>query len=87
MIIKADVLRVFEVDAFTLRFNSNTGLIPENCKCNDSTLMCICSNLTTEENNGTYAFYVSFIIPVGNNITSNPEWCSNNVTVIVQGET
>ena len=86
MIIKAGIPRVFEGYKLTPRFNGNTSQVPDNCKCNDNTLMCNCSNLTTN-NSGIYAIHVSFTIDLGNDNTNSPEWCSNNVTVMAQGET
>ena len=81
MIIEARFPRVLEVLTFVGRLNGNTSDLPANCICQLNNLLCNCSDLTTD-NNGVYTIHLSFNVGLPGN---NPEWCSNNVTVIVQG--
>ena len=82
MIIKPRFPEVLKVLTFVARLNGSNSKLPANCICQLDCLLCKCSNLTVS-NNGVYTIHISFnVTTIGN----NPEWCSNNVTVIVQGE-
>ena len=79
MIVQADVPLISTVFSFVLRVNSVTN--PTDCVQHGdiSDLTYICTNLTSN-NIGEYMLHISFQI----DHHSNPEWGSNNVTVIVQ---
>ena len=84
MIVQAEVPLLFNVYSFALRIGTDNFRLPENCMqegdLNDLTYTC--SNLTAS-NIGMYCIHVSFRF----SNESNPEWGSNNVTVIVQCKT
>ena len=79
MIIQAEVPLLFKVHTFVLRLDLENS--PINCEqdgdINDLTY--ICRNLTAS-NRGEYCIHVSFKF----SDNSNPEWGSNNVTLILQ---
>ena len=76
---QADVPLVASVDAFKLRLNDNS--CPPNCDSHMDSLRYNCSNLTTG-NRGVYCIHVTLNFELDH----NPEWGSNNVTIIVQGK-
>ena len=82
MIIEARFPRVLEVLTFVGRLNGSNSKIPSNCNCQPDNLLCNCSHLAAN-NNGVYTIHISFNVT---KIGYNPDWCSNNVTVIVQGK-
>ena len=84
VIIQADFPRVFDVISFVLRLNGSTGDVPANCMDYFSTLTYNCSHLTTD-NNGVYLIHIEVDTTL-NNDNKHPEWCSNNVTIIVQSK-
>ena len=68
------------MEAFVLRFNGSNNF-PRNCMCDLSTLTFNCNHLTTD-NNGVYTIHII----INTTLNNTPEWCSNNVTIIVQSK-
>ena len=77
IIIKANT-QICSETSITLRFNHSTRGAPKNCEVYHNFSTYKCSNLTTN-NTGVYALHVG--LQLG---SSKPEWCTNNVTIIVQ---
>ena len=68
--------------SFTPRFNGDSDEFPVNCRCQIAAQACNCSPLTTN-NDGVYSIHITVNTGV---VTSSPQWCSNNVTIIVQSK-
>ena len=81
MMIQADVPLISSQHIIFLRFDGYNSKLPSNC-IRSTNLTYNCNNLTAI-NNGKYCIHVEFIFS-GPGVMSNPEWQSNNVTVLVQ---
>ena len=81
LMIEGDIPRVFKVLNFAAWVNNSNSKI---CTCDEMliSLKCNCSNLITN-NSGVYRLHISLEIEC---TSSNPEWLSNNVIIIVQRE-
>ena len=84
LIIESDFPRVFGVHSFVPRLNGNSNEFPVNCECSYQplNLTCNCSHLTTN-NNGVYSIHAIVNTSL---IRGTPEWCSNNVTIVIQSK-
>ena len=78
MIVQGEVPQIFNVSSFMVRIDTYSA---ENCmeEGEVNELTNICSTLTAS-NTGVYYIHVSFQF----SMYSNPEWSSNNVTVMFQ---
>ena len=82
LIIEADFPRVFGVCSFLARLNGSAARLQDHCEVQIDTLTCNCNHLTTN-NTGVYVIHITVDTRVNK---STPEWCSNNVTIIVQSK-